>query len=231
MSEFETAYNVGKYLKQIDETFGNSENKSLSEIIESFRLITEDYHELSNKPRKFTYSSYKFHECTKSEQEQFESEQLDLINTLVIDKIYKKTGVVQTWKYIYDLLYSPDYARTKKEERKVLYPTAGVNRPIGDIAYSLWNGVQIIDLDIKDAVLATGLKDILFDELKKYKNKHPEISNICTSSFYTNLIASHKAKWLPLRHFIEPVKLDIVPAYVTSVEALHIWLDMNIVIL
>ena len=66
-------------------------------------------------------------------------------------------------------------------------------------------------------------------EITKYKNEHPEISNLFTTPFYMNLIASHNAKWQPLRHFIEPVKLDIVPSYVTSVEALHIYLDIDVV--
>ena len=165
----DTSYNnVGKYLQKVNETFKNTENKSLTDILESFRLVSEEYHNLSNKEQKFEYSSYNFNECPGPEKVQFANDQLQFIETLVIDRIYEKVGNVVNWWDIYKLLYDPVYARTEKGNRHVVYSTASNNRPIGDVAYNMWNGLQIIDLDIKDAEITTNLKQVIFDELKKY---------------------------------------------------------------
>lgn len=113
----------------------------------------------------------------------------------------------------YDYLIPLDVYRTIIEKLCVSGAYVKVKHPKHD---------EILDQCSKD-------RNNVVNKLKKYKTEHPEISNIVASSFYTNLIASHNAKWLPLRHFIEPIKLDIVPTYVTSIEALHIWLDLNAV--
>ena len=54
-----------------------------------------------------------------------------------------------------------------KSNRKVIYSTANGERPIGKDAFDMWNGFQIIDLDIKDKERATKLKKIIFNKLYK----------------------------------------------------------------
>lgn len=168
MEEFKTSYTVGQYLQKVNKTFKNEDNKSLTDILESFRLISEDYTDLSQSRKEFTYSDYQFNNCPPEERLIFAKEQLQFIETLLIDKIYEKSGNVVTWWDIYKLIYDGNYSLVDKKNRKVVYPTATNNRPIGDVAYSIWNGLQIIDLDIKDEEITSKLKDILFDELKKY---------------------------------------------------------------
>jgi hypothetical protein len=168
MEEFKTSYTVRQYLQKVNKTFKNEDNKSLTDILESFRLISEDYTDLSQSKKEFPYSDYKFNNCPPEERLIFAKEQLQFIETLLIDKIYEKSGNVVTWWEIYKLIYDGNYSLVDKKNRKVVYPTATNNRPIGDVAYSIWNGLQIIDLDIKDEELTSKLKDILFDELKKY---------------------------------------------------------------
>ena len=117
----DTSYNnVGKYLQKVNETFKNTENKSLTDILESFRLVSEEYHNLSNKEQKFEYSSYNFNECPGPEKVQFANDQLQFIETLVIDRIYEKVGNVVNWWDIYKLLYDPVYARTEKGNSAVV---------------------------------------------------------------------------------------------------------------
>ena len=70
--------------------------------------------------------------------------------------------------YVYNLLYNSDYKLVEKINRRVIYSTTSNDRPIGDISYQTWNGLQIIDLDIKDAELSDKLKPLIFDELKKF---------------------------------------------------------------
>ena len=61
-----------------------------------------------------------------------------------------------------------NYKNVDKIQRKVVWPTSGNNRPIGDSAYLMWNGLQIIDLDIKDTKISDALKPIIFQELSKF---------------------------------------------------------------
>lgn len=142
-------------------------NKSLTEILESFSCLSKDFdNEL--KIDKLNYSSYDYNECSKEEQNDFYNDQLQMIETLVASKIYDKAGTVWNWKAIFDLMHNPSYALVDKINRKVVYSTALNQRPIGDKAYNMWNGLQIIDLDIKNEEISKQLKPLLFDELKKY---------------------------------------------------------------
>ena len=152
------------YLKKISNTFDGE--KSLTEILESFRCISKDYNNI--KIEKVNYSSNNYDECSDEEKNQFFNDQLQFIECLVTNSIYEKTGLIWNWKEIFDLLHNDSYSKVDKIQRKVVYSTGQNNRPIGDISYQLWNGLQIIDLDIKNAKLATILKEVLFNELKKF---------------------------------------------------------------
>ena len=66
------------------------------------------------------------------------------------------------------MLYDASYKNTDKIQRKVVYSTSTNSRPIGNSSYLIWNGMQIIDLDIKDEMIASNLKQNIFDELKRY---------------------------------------------------------------
>ena len=46
-----------------------------------------------------------------------------------------------------------------KSKRKVVYSTSNGERPVGNKAFELWNGFQVIDMDIKDEEIAEKLKD------------------------------------------------------------------------
>lgn len=74
-------------------------------------------------------------------------------------------------------------------------------------------------------------KESVWRKIHEYIAKHPELDNkqILLTPFYVNLIAQHKAKWQPLMQSVKDVRFDIVPAYVTSIEALHVWLDLDVV--
>ena len=155
---------IGSRLVKLNSIFSNK--KSLSEVLNSFSCITKEYSNLDIKPLQ--YSSYNFNECTENEQKDFINEQLQFIECLVTDSIYEKTGGICNWEDIYQLLRDDDYAKVDKIKRKMVFSTSSNSRPIGEVAYSVWNGLQIIDLDIKNEVLADKMKIILFEELKKF---------------------------------------------------------------
>jgi hypothetical protein len=154
----------GAHLKRLTSVFESG--KSMTDILNSFRCISESYNNIIVKENH--YSSNNFNECTEKEKEYFINDQLSLINCLVINSIYEKVGFSWTWDKIFNLLIDPEYAGVEKTKRKVVYPTSQNNRPIGDIAYQMWNGLQIIDLDIKNEQLANKLKIVLFKELNKF---------------------------------------------------------------
>lgn len=161
---------LGNYLKKLNSHY-NCRDKSLTDILKSFSQISSEYNELNEVEsvnQGNHYSSYNYNECSDIEQEEFFSDQLQFIETLVINSIYEKTGIIWNWGDIYKLMKDPTYRNVEKIQRKVVYSTSGNQRPIGDGSYNIWNGLQIIDIDIKDEALALNIKQILFEELKQY---------------------------------------------------------------
>lgn len=158
----------------------SQEKQSLTEILENFSQLSEDYKKTNNIKESIvnTYSNINLLECTNEEQTDFIDNTLSQIKTLVQKSVYAKEGIVWTWKDVYNLLTDPIYANTDKQKRKVVFSALSTNRPVGDDAYSLWNGLQIIDLDIKNIELAVKLKPILFKSLSKY----PWFLGICQSA-------------------------------------------------
>ena len=162
---------LGSYLKQINDQYGKNKEKSISDILRSFSQISPEYNkleEINNGNLEKKYSSFNFNECTEDEKEDFFNDQLQFIETLVINSIYEKSGIIWNWYDIFKLMKDPTYKNIEKIKRKVVYSASSNQRPIGDPSYVVWNGLQIIDIDIKDQTLALNLKQILFEELKKY---------------------------------------------------------------
>ena len=157
-----TLYNFYKKASQ--------EKQSLTEILENFSQLSENYNDVNNIKDSIVnnYSNINLLDCTKEEQQDYIDNVLSNIKTLVQKKIYDKEGIVWTWKDIYNLLLDPVYANTSKLNRKVVFSALSTIRPVGEESYALWNGLQIIDLDIKNIELAKKLKPILFKSLSKY---------------------------------------------------------------
>ena len=158
---------LGNYLKLVNNSY--DKGQSITDILNNFRTMSKDYSQFSNDSSEtINYSSRNYNECTDEEKQLFFEDQLQFIECLVTNSIYEKSGIIWNWFDIYKLLYDVTYKNTEKTQRKVVYSTGGNLRPIGDSSYNIWNGLQIIDLDIKDSELAGNLKRILFEELNKY---------------------------------------------------------------
>lgn len=164
--------NIKGYLSNIYSLYkkASSDKQSLSEILNSFSQLNKDYDNIHNiKLNHNQYSSNNLFECTKEEQNSFLDNILSKIKTLVIHSIYDKEGVIWTWKDVVNLVINEPYSLVAKDKRKVVYSALSNNRPIGESAFDTWNGIQIIDLDIKNADLANKLKPIIFQNLSKYQ--------------------------------------------------------------
>ena len=160
---------LGNYLKKLNEQY-NSKDKSLTDILKSFSQISSEYNELNDVKNQIDiqYSSNNYNECTPEEQEDFFSDQLQFIETLVVNSIYEKSGIIWNWSDIFNLMKDPTYKNVDKIKRKVVYSSSSNQRPIGDMSYNIWNGLQIIDIDIKDESLALNIKQKLFEDLNQY---------------------------------------------------------------
>lgn len=158
-----------KLLESINSIYGNKNKKSISEILDSFRQISEDYNEFNNTQiNRREYSSYIYDECSEDERIDFYIDQLENIKCLVINSIYEHVGMIWNFGDIYELMHQDSYQNIDKINRKVLYSTFNNNRPVGENSYGGWNGFQTIDLDIKDEYIASELKPRIFDELKQF---------------------------------------------------------------
>ena len=157
--------NVNDYLKKISKSY--SSKKKITDILNNFRLLTPEYQKFNETDESIQYSSPVFSGCTPDEQEVFVNTEL-IFESTVCNSIYDKHGITYNWKEVYDLIYDPIYKNVEKINRRVVYPSNTFERPIGDKAFDTWNGLQIIDLDIKNIEIANKLKPIIFDELKKY---------------------------------------------------------------
>lgn len=157
--------NLGKYLKSINDNY--SKDKSISEILNNFKQISDSYN-IDEQLDKKSYNNIRYDLCSIAERKDFYNDQLQFIECLVTNNIYDKKGIVWNFIQIYDLMNDENYKNVDKINRHVTYSTSSNIRPIGELSYNTWNGMQIIDLDIKDYDLSEKLKDILFDELSKY---------------------------------------------------------------
>ncbi len=138
----------------------------------SFSDTLTDYNTLeqtnSNIKSSYKYSNSRLDLCNSVEQRMFCQDQLQNISSLIINSLYGHEGAQYNWVTIYYLTRNPEYESVEKKNRKVIFPSNGTLRPEGDNAYMIWNGTQILDLDIKDVNISDALKDLLFDELSQY---------------------------------------------------------------
>ena len=160
--------NIKNYLSNLYKK-ADKNKQSLSEILNSFSQIPSYYDDINKiKLQNTQYSSTDYLECSEEEKTKFQEEVLARLKSLVIHSIYDKEGIIWTWKDIINLITNDAYSLIAKDKRKVVYPVLSNYRPIGEHAFDSWNGLQIIDLDIKNAELANKLKPLLFKSLSKY---------------------------------------------------------------
>lgn len=105
-------------------------------------------------------------ECSDDEKRHF-SDRLEFPITIA-PNIRTRQGDVLSGKELINSIVNPSYASVKKTDRRVVFSTANGERPQGKNAFLLWNGFQVIDMDIKDKEIAGRLKTHIFNDMKKY---------------------------------------------------------------
>lgn len=143
-----------------------SSNISLEQALQSYRVM--------NTPTKYSWKQHWAQETFSNddalllsveERKQF-SKRLEECQATIFPNLFTHEGIIGSLKDLVNTSVNPLYKNTQKTNRKVIYSTNTTERPVGETAYQLWNGFQVIDLDIKDAFLAKEIKKIIFEKLK-----------------------------------------------------------------
>lgn len=116
-----------------------------------------------------TFSSPDLWLCTPEEQDRF-SQRLKECACTIHPNIKMPAGSTVPPVTLYELiqtLSNPQYQNIPKHNRKVIFSTANGERPAGNRAFLIWNGFQVIDMDIRDERLAGLLKQHIFQVLHK----------------------------------------------------------------
>ena len=95
------------------------------------------------------------------------SKRLKECEVSIMPNIQAKTGSRCTLQDLIDIIVDPNNKKTAKSNRRVIYSTSNGERPIGAKAFELWNGFQVIDMDIKNEEIAKKLKVHIFNKLYK----------------------------------------------------------------
>lgn len=140
---------------------------TLEQSLQAYRVM--------NTPTKFswkqhwaqeTFSNHDLLECEQDERRQF-AKRLKECDVTICSNIKLTQGISCTLEDLVKTIVSPSNKGISKSNRKVIYSTSNGERPIGKKAFELWNGFQVIDMDIKDESLAKNLKSHIFKQLYK----------------------------------------------------------------
>ena len=143
-----------------------SSNVSLEQALQSYRVM--------NTPTKYSWKQHWAQETfsnddalllSEDERKQF-SKRLEECQATIFPNLFTSTGTIGSLRDLVNTAVNPEFKNTKKTNRHVIYSTSTEERPVGETAFTLWNGFQVIDLDIKDASLASSIKRIIFEKLK-----------------------------------------------------------------
>lgn len=117
---------------------------------------------------KETFKNDELFKCSEEEQKQFQARLEECYLTLMPSIKATTNGRIITLKDLIDIITDPRNKDIKKIDRKVVYTSANGERPIGQQAYDMWGGFQVIDMDIKNEEYAKCFKRQIFERLKKY---------------------------------------------------------------
>lgn len=142
-------------------------NISLEQSLQAYRVM--------NTPTKFSWKQHWAQEifsspdvllCDDEERKQF-SKRLKECHVTICSNIKQHHGTICTLDVLVNTIVSKDNKNVNKSDRKVVFGTSNGERPVGKKSFELWNGFQVIDIDIKDEELAKQLKPHIFERLYK----------------------------------------------------------------
>lgn len=143
---------------------------TLEKSLQAFRVLAAP----AKQSWKIHYANEEFSSpdlllCDKFEQNQF-SKRLKECSCTIHPNIKMPAGTTVepvTLQELIQTITNPEYKGINKHNRKVIYSTGNGERPAGNRAFLIWNGFQVIDMDIKDETKAKALKEHIFKTLYK----------------------------------------------------------------
>lgn len=140
---------------------------SLEQSLQAYRVM--------NTPTQYSWKQHwaqeEFDSNDMLELDEFDrkqySKRLKECDVSIMPNITSTTGSKATLYDLISILCDPQNKNLLKSKRKVVYSTSNGERPVGNKAYELWNGFQVIDMDIKDETIAEQLKNVIFNKLYK----------------------------------------------------------------
>lgn len=141
---------------------------SIQEAIEQYRLVsTPTELAIYKDKQRPTLSSEIYSKLTEFEKELFNPEWNQSCSTIIKSNKLKE-GQQITIQNLYNIIINPSNKNIPKNTRSLIYSSYNGERPVGNNAYMIWNGFQIIDMDIKDRAISEYIKPLLFKRLCKY---------------------------------------------------------------
>lgn len=140
---------------------------SLDQSLQAYRVL--------NTPTKYSWKQHwaqeefdspDMLELNESDRRQY-FKRLQECNISIMNSITASLGAKSTLADLINIILNPSNKGVEKSKRKVVYSTSNGERPIGNKGYELWNGFQVIDMDIKDEEIANKLKSVIFNKLYK----------------------------------------------------------------
>ena len=146
--------------------------KSLDTNIRNFMALSEKDGEKmktlsETRKHRLYYSNIRYSKCKDDEKRRYLENRYD-VPVMVADSIKVKHGDISNLGEVFQwYITNPSYANIPKIQRKAMYSCTGDKRPTGELAYETWNGFQVLDLDIKNRIIAQYMKGQLFKILSK----------------------------------------------------------------
>ena len=138
----------------------------ISSVLSKFSVISVDYNNSWKKKyakEKFTHSLVT--DLSESDLDKF-LDRLREVDLFVMDNKSSSKGEKVTGERLYRDIIDRVNEGVNKIRRSVVFGSAGEARPVGDEAYDAWSGFQVIDIDCKDPVVATLIKEEAFRRLQ-----------------------------------------------------------------
>ena len=140
---------------------------TLEQSLQAYRVMNQTTSQTWKRhwaDEKFSSEDYTL--LSQEEKESFRRRLRECAVT-ICPNIRATAGEARTLEDLVDKLMDPARQSIAKTSREVIYSTADGARPVGSKAFSLWNGFQVIDMDIKDRHMAWKLKSVIFNRLCK----------------------------------------------------------------
>lgn len=140
---------------------------SLDKSLQAYRVM--------NTPTQYSWKQHwareEFDTSDMLELNEFDrnqySKRLKECDISIMPSITSTNGVKATLYDLINTIIDPQNKNLLKTKRKVIYSTSDGTRPVGNKAFEIWNGFQVIDMDIKNEGIAEKLKSVIFNKLYK----------------------------------------------------------------